>query len=88
MSRALSSDQAGARCALATARVSRGEIDGATEALTPVLDLPQEQRIHGVVTSVEHVQRAVAAMPSPGRAGAELADQLHVFATERLALTR
>jgi len=81
-------DQAGARCALARARLARGQIDGAAEALAPVLELPCEQRIHGIVTSVEQVRRAVAALPSAGRDGAELADQLHVHATERLALTR
>jgi tetratricopeptide (TPR) repeat protein len=80
-------DEAGARCALAVARVMRGEIDGAAEAVAPVLDLPSAQRIHGIVTSVEHFHRVLSGIES-GRSGRELAEQLHAFSTERLALGR
>jgi hypothetical protein len=45
-------DAAGSHAVLAIARIGRGEIDGATDALTPVLDLPTEQRINGIVHSV------------------------------------
>ncbi|MGH8571612.1 MAG: XRE family transcriptional regulator, partial [Gammaproteobacteria bacterium] len=48
-------DAAGSRAALAIARIRRGEVDGAAEALTPVLDLPAEQRINGIVHSVNRV---------------------------------
>lgn len=34
-------DEAGTRCDLAVARVFSGEIDGATEAIAPVLALPR-----------------------------------------------
>jgi hypothetical protein len=81
-------DEAGTRCALGVARISRGEIDGAAEAVAPVLELPPAQRIHGIVTSVEHVHTALARIESPGRQALELADALHTFATERLALPR
>jgi tetratricopeptide (TPR) repeat protein len=80
-------DEAGTRCALAVACIARGEIEGAAEAVAPVLDLPPAQRIHGIVTSVEHVHRALAGIES-GRSGSDLAEQLHAFAIERLALTR
>ena len=49
------SDEAGASADLALARARRGEVDGAREALGAVLDLPPEQRIHGVVASVLRV---------------------------------
>lgn len=50
---------AGSRAVLAVARIRRGEIDGAVEVLTPVLDLPAVQRINGIVQSVNHVHRAL-----------------------------
>lgn len=81
-------DQAGARCALASARVARGDIDGADDALAPVLELPSEQRINGIVASVERVRRGLAALPSAGKTGAELADRMHVYAAEPLAIAR
>lgn len=46
---------------LAIARVHAGNLDGAREAVRPVLDLPASQRIHGVVTSVLNVHRAITA---------------------------
>jgi hypothetical protein len=46
------SDEAGARCALAVARIRQGQIDGAAEALTTVLGLSAGCRIHGIVSSV------------------------------------
>ena len=52
-------DAAGSRADLAIARVRQGEVDGAAEILAPVLDLPAEQRINGIVHSVERVHRAL-----------------------------
>jgi tetratricopeptide (TPR) repeat protein len=52
-------DQAGAHTDLALARVRAGRLDGLDEALRPVLDLPPEQRIHGVLTSVRQVHAAL-----------------------------
>ncbi|MGH3926216.1 MAG: hypothetical protein ACRDTT_25695, partial [Pseudonocardiaceae bacterium] len=57
-------DAAGSRAALAIARIRRGEVDGAAEALTPVLDLPAEQRINGIVHSVNRVHRALSYAPA------------------------
>jgi hypothetical protein len=53
---------AGSRAVLAVARLRRGEIDGAADVLTPVLDLPVEQRINGVVQSVNRVHRTLMHM--------------------------
>ena len=44
-------DAAGSRADLAIARIHRGEIDGAAEVVAPVLELPAEQRINGIVHS-------------------------------------
>ncbi|MET7282362.1 hypothetical protein ABZS29_29305 [Kribbella sp. NPDC005582] len=53
--------EAGARSELALARVMLGEIAGAAEALRPVLELPPERRIAGILDSVARVQRALTA---------------------------
>ncbi|MGH3874488.1 MAG: hypothetical protein ACRDSR_23795 [Pseudonocardiaceae bacterium] len=81
-------DESGARCALAVARILRREIDGAAEALAPVLELPPPKRIHGIVTSVEQVRTALHAVPDPSREVTELAGALEGFTAERLGLPR
>ena len=81
-------DESGARSALAVARVFLREIDGAAEALAPVLELPPSKRIHGIVTSVEHVRTALRAVEDPGREVTELAGAIEGFTSERLALQR
>lgn len=48
-------DEAGARADLSFARISQGEIEGAHEALIPVLELPVEQRTAGIVASVMRI---------------------------------
>lgn len=58
------SDSAGAHTALAIARIRREEIEGAADALTPVLDLPPQQRINGIVHSVNRVHHALRHMPT------------------------
>ena len=61
-------DAAGSHAALAIARIGRGEVDGAADALAPVLDLPSEQRINGVVHSVNRVHRALNQTPTSATA--------------------
>jgi hypothetical protein len=55
------SDAAGARSELALARVFAGELDGAAEAIAPVLDLEPERRIAGIVESTARVHAALRA---------------------------
>lgn len=55
------SDEAGARAELALARVLGSQIDGAQEALSPVLALAPERRIGGIVTSAARVHQALSA---------------------------
>lgn len=80
------SDEAGTRCALALARVQRGQIDGAAEAIASVLELPPAKRIHGIVTSVGYVNTALRRIEQPGRPAADLLDAIHAFSSEPLAL--
>jgi tetratricopeptide (TPR) repeat protein len=53
------SDEAGARAELALARVNAGQVDGAHEALAPVLALEPERRIGGIITSAARVHQAL-----------------------------
>ncbi|MGB6160987.1 MAG: hypothetical protein WBF75_00105 [Pseudonocardiaceae bacterium] len=77
---------AGTRSALAIARVFQGEIDGAMEALGPVLELPVAQRVHGIVISVEHVHTALRSVENPGREVTELAGAIEGWTADRLTL--
>ncbi|MER7149660.1 hypothetical protein [Streptomyces lydicus] len=54
-------DEAGAHTDLALARIHAGTLDGIDEALRPVLDLPADQRINGIVASVRQVHTALRA---------------------------
>lgn len=84
--------EATARCALAVARVTRREVDGATEALTPVLALPAPQRDATIVTAVERVRTALrtvtdpGTVTGPGRDVIDLAGAIEAFTAERMAL--
>lgn len=53
------SDEAGAHAELALARVNSGHVDGAREALAPVLALEPERRIGGIITSAGRVHHAL-----------------------------
>ncbi|MEV4756015.1 hypothetical protein AB0J86_13005 [Micromonospora sp. NPDC049559] len=52
-------DQAGSHADLAISRVAARDLDGAADALSPVLDLPGEQRINGIMHSVRRVHQAI-----------------------------
>jgi tetratricopeptide (TPR) repeat protein len=56
-------DEAGSHSDLAIARIARGELEGATEAIRPVLELPAEQRIAGIIKSARHVHTALLRSP-------------------------
>jgi hypothetical protein len=72
------------RSVLALARVYQGQVDGAAEALAPVLDLPPSQRIHQIVISVERVRTALSASTAPGRDAIDLAGAIEGWTAERL----
>lgn len=78
-------DAAGAACDLAIIRIRRGEIEGAAEALSAVLDLPREQRIGGIIKSVQRVSDALAEVPDSG-ARRVLAEQLDTYVRRPMVL--
>ncbi|MEV6907606.1 hypothetical protein [Amycolatopsis sp. NPDC051071] len=81
-------DEAGARCALAIARIQRSEFEGASVAMAEVLELPASQRTHGIVTAVEDVQGVLSRVAIEARPISELGDSMRVFSSERLALPK
>ncbi|MGH3754178.1 MAG: hypothetical protein ACRDRP_16080 [Pseudonocardiaceae bacterium] len=80
--------EANTRIALAIARVSHREVDGAAEALIPVLELPPAQRTHGIVTAMERMRTTLSALQDPGRDAIELAGAIEAFTSQRLARAR
>ncbi len=52
-------DAAGSQAAMAITRIANGELDGAAAAIAPVLGLPAERRINGVVHSARRVHQAL-----------------------------
>jgi tetratricopeptide (TPR) repeat protein len=77
-------DQAGSHAALAIARISRGEVEGASEALSPVLDLPPDQRINGIVHSAQRVHRALTDAQLTAGPGADLQEAIEDFSRRPL----
>lgn len=80
-------DQAGSHADLAIARIFRGELEGATEALSPVLELPIEQRIGGVIKSAQRVHDALVASPF-ATDSRDLQEQIEIFARTPVQLSR
>jgi transcriptional regulator with XRE-family HTH domain len=72
------SDEAGARCDLALARVRLGDAAGAREAIRPVLELAVPLRINGVIASAHRVG-AAAAGQAGGRENAGLRAEIRAF---------
>lgn len=71
-------DAAGATAALATARIGQGEVEGASELLVPVFDLPPSQRINGIIKCIQPVYQAVTTSDT-GEAGQELGERIEAF---------
>ncbi|MEU6236323.1 hypothetical protein [Kitasatospora sp. NPDC047058] len=71
-------DQAGSHAALAISRLAAGELDGAREAVAPVLDLPPAQRINGIVACTMKVHRALVASPL-APSGQDLLEEIEMF---------
>jgi hypothetical protein len=71
--------QAGSHAALAIARIGMGELDGASEAMACVFELPVPQRINPVIQSVRRVYSVLNCSPLAG-GRPELAEKIKVFA--------
>lgn len=78
-------DEAGARTDLAIARISLGQLDGAMEALEPVLSLPPTQRINGIISSVNHVHSVLTTAVDDIRARSEMQQSIEVFTRTPMA---
>ncbi|MEU6036124.1 hypothetical protein ABZ801_12015 [Actinomadura sp. NPDC047616] len=75
------SDEAGAHADLALARAAQNNVDGAAEALVPVLALPPALRIEGIRASVMRVHRALGAPDLRHAAGVhDLQEQIEAYA--------
>ncbi|CAM5253250.1 hypothetical protein [Streptomyces griseomycini] len=82
-------DLAGSRCDLALVRLFGGDLDGAAEAVRPVLDLPASHRNNGIVVSTMRIRHAL--MSSPARTAAvaqDLRAEIEAFPVGRPALPR
>jgi len=82
------SDEAGSRADLALALIRAGEIEGASEAIRPVLNLPLPLRIHGVVTSVTNVHHAITANAIDSPDGSDLQEEIEEYCRTPAALLR
>ncbi|MFD5469495.1 hypothetical protein [Streptomyces sp. NPDC127105] len=83
------SDLAGAQCDLALVRLFSGDVEGAADAIRPVLDLPASHRNNGIIVSAMRVRQAV--MSSPVRsavAAQDLRAEIEAFPAGRPALPR
>ncbi|WP_432160816.1 hypothetical protein [Streptomyces sp. NRRL F-5630] len=80
-------DEAGTQCNVALVRLHADSLDGAADALRPVLDLPPAQRSKGIVVSAGRV--ATTLTNSAARTSVlarELREEIAQFTTVRLAL--
>ncbi len=78
-------DAAGAWCDQAIIRIANGEVEGAAESIAPVLELPRDLRIGGIVKSVQRVGAAVESAPD-SRPADDLRDQIEAFAARPLTM--
>jgi len=72
-------DESGARTDLAIVRISGSDLEGAYEALQPVLRLPIPQRIHGIIGSVINVHQAVAAMTPDAPIARDIQEEIEEY---------
>ncbi|CAL9326616.1 hypothetical protein [Streptomyces sp. SudanB91_2054] len=80
-------DLAGAQCNQALVLLHSGEVDGAAQAIRPVLELPPTFRNNGIVVSAQRVRHAL--MTSNARTAAaarDLREEIAVYAPRRPAL--
>jgi tetratricopeptide (TPR) repeat protein len=79
-------DQAGSHAGLAIARLRLGDLDGARAAIDPVLDLPPERRVNGIVACVRRVHDAVRGSDhAQDPAAAELREEIDAFSRTPVA---
>ncbi|MEU1693524.1 hypothetical protein ABZ590_19135 [Streptomyces hirsutus] len=80
-------DLAGSQCDLALIRLFGGDLDGAAEAIRPVLDLSASHRNAGIVMSAMRVRHALMSSPAQGAVVArDLRAEIEAFPASRPAL--
>jgi hypothetical protein len=80
-------DLAGTQCDLAMIRLFSGDVEGAAEAIRPVLDLPASHRNNGIVVSAQRVRQALINSPARNAVvGRDLRAEIEAFPTSRRAL--
>ncbi|MFF5860893.1 hypothetical protein ACFY8B_35750 [Streptomyces sp. NPDC012751] len=82
-------DLAGSQCDLSLIHLFDGDVEGAAEAIRPVLDLPASHRNNGIIVSAMRVRHAL--MSSPARtavAARDLRAEIEAFPRNRPALPR
>ncbi|AZS90064.1 hypothetical protein ELQ87_25715 [Streptomyces griseoviridis] len=80
-------DLAGAQCDLAMVRMNSGDVDGAAEAIRPVLDLPVTHRNNGIIVSALRVRQALVQRPAiTGPIARDLRQEIEAFPANRSAL--
>src|SRR5258708_6074511 len=72
-------DQAGAMTDLAITRVRANDIEGASEAISPVLELSAPQRINGILRSMSGVHRALSASSAASSAACDLQEAIEDY---------
>ncbi|WP_245962274.1 hypothetical protein [Streptomyces ardesiacus] len=80
-------DLAGAQCNQALVLLHSGEVEGAAQAIRPVLELPPNFRNNGIVVSAQRVRHAL--MTSNARTAAtarDLREEIAIYAPRRPAL--
>lgn len=70
--------QAGSQGGLAVARIHAGDLEGAADAVAPLLELDPEQRVHGVVTTLLRVHAALRVAPL-STTGSALQEEIEQF---------
>lgn len=82
-------DQAGTQCNLALVRLYGEDLDGAADAVRPVLDLPSSHRNNGIVLSADRVRAALTRGPVRDAVTArELRAEIEMYRPARPALPR
>jgi hypothetical protein len=79
------SDSAGASTDLAIARIRQGRLDGAVEAIAPVLALPPEKRINGILTGMRWTHTAFGVVGKGSPLAREAQDRIETFLAEPAA---
>ncbi|MDT3398129.1 hypothetical protein RKE29_16015 [Streptomyces sp. B1866] len=75
-------DEAGSRSNLALARLYTGDLDGAAEAVHPVLELPPSQRNAGIIASAQRVRASLMRGPvRDASAARELREEIAEFSS-------